>query len=343
MALPTRKWALAALFLVLLPFSIAATAAESGPVTLRVGYIPIMPMSQLFVMEGEGWVKDAGLNLKLTRFSSGPAMIQALASGTLDVAYIGIGPAMVSRAKGVPIKVVASNVYDQMAVIAGGSFAKIWSEHPGADALAAFQKAHGRKLKIATMPKGSVPDTVLRYWIQKRLGAKLDQVEIVGMGASAIQQGLLAGSVDAASIMEPILTIVGQRLPDSKVIVRGDEMLPDHPGAVVAVMEPVIAAHPEAVDKLVQLHVRATKLLNEQPDRSAKYLAEYIGKGLLPVELLAKSLKSPSTGFVANPHKIKDGTRRLYAYEQEIGVVKQQLDLDQLFDNRFFDNVTASK
>ena len=163
------------------------------------------------------------------------------------------------------------------------------------------------------------------------------------MGASAIQQGLLAGSVDAASIMEPILTIVGQRLPDSKVIVRGDEMLPDHPGAVVAVMEPVIAAHPEAVDKLVQLHVRATKLLNEQPDRSAKYLAEYIGKGLLPVELLAKSLKSPSTGFVANPHKIKDGTRRLYAYEQEIGVVKQQLDLDQLFDNRFFDNVTASK
>ena len=343
MSLPTRKWARVALFLVLLPFSLVATAAESGPVTLRVGYIPIMPMSQLFVMEGEGWVKDAGLNLKLTRFSSGPAMIQALASGTLDVAYIGIGPAMVSRAKGVPIKVVASNVYDQMAVIADGPFAKIWSEHPGADALAAFQKAHGRKLKIATMPKGSVPDTVLRYWIQKRLGANLDQVEIVGMGASAIQQGLLAGSVDAASIMEPILTIVGQRLPDSKVIVRGDEMLPDHPGAVVAVMEPVIDAHPEAVAKLVELHVRATTLLNEQPEKAAKYLAEYIGKGLLPVELLAKSLKSPSTGFVANPHKIKDGTRRLYEYEQEIGVVKQPLDLDQLFDNRFFDDVTASK
>ena len=343
MSLPTRKWARAALFLVLLPLSIAATAAESGSVTLRVGYIPIMPMSQLFVMEGEGWVKDAGLNLKLTRFSSGPAMIQALASGTLDVAYIGIGPAMVSRAKGVPIKVVASNVYDQMAVIASGPFAKVWTKHPGADALAAFQKAHGRKLKIATMPKGSVPDTVLRYWIQKRLGVKLDQVEIVGMGASAIQQGLLAGSVDAASIMEPVLTIVGQRLPDSKVIVRGDEMLPDHPGAVVAVMEPVITAHPHAVAKLVELHVRATKVLNEQPDKSAKYLAEYIGKGLLPVELLAKSLKSPSTGFVADPHKIQDGTRRLYEYEQEIGVVKNPLDLGQLFDNRFFDSVTAAK
>ena len=67
---------------------------------LKVAYLPILPMAQLFVIDGEGWAKSAGLELELTSFSSGPALVQALASNTFDVAYVGIGPAMVARANG---------------------------------------------------------------------------------------------------------------------------------------------------------------------------------------------------------------------------------------------------
>lgn len=336
----SRKWARAALILILLPLSLAARADD---VTLRVGYIPIMPMSQLFVMEGAGWTRDAGLHLKLTRFSSGPAMVQALASGTLDVAYIGIGPAMVSKAKGVPIKVVAANVYDQMAVIARGDFATAWQAHPGAEAVKAFEKKHGRKLKIATLPKGSVPDTVLHYWVQKQLGVNPDQVDIIGMGASSVQQALLAGSVDAASIMEPILTVVGQRLPDAKVVARGNAMMPEHPGAVVAVTEAAIKAHPDAIRKLVALHVRATKLLNDHPAQAAPYLSDFIGKGLLPNALLASSLQAERNHFVADPASLLKGTHRLYNYQRTIGISRKNLDINALFDNRFYKQAIAQQ
>jgi NitT/TauT family transport system substrate-binding protein len=84
--------ALAVLASLLLP---AGLRAETR---LEVGYFPILPMTQLFVMEGEGWTGEAGLELELTRFSSGPAIVQALGSGQLDVVYFGIGPAMVARA-----------------------------------------------------------------------------------------------------------------------------------------------------------------------------------------------------------------------------------------------------
>jgi len=73
-------------------------SAQQRP-ALRVGFISIMPMAQLFVMEGRGWTKDAGLPLITKRFASGPAMVEALAMGALDVAYIGIGPAMLARAR----------------------------------------------------------------------------------------------------------------------------------------------------------------------------------------------------------------------------------------------------
>ena len=94
--------------------------ADDHLTTLEVGYMPILPVAQLFVMEGEGWTEEAGLELELTRFSSGPAMVQALASGELDVMYFGIGPAMVARANGVPIKVLASSIQEQIGLVARG-------------------------------------------------------------------------------------------------------------------------------------------------------------------------------------------------------------------------------
>ena len=41
---------------------------------------------------------DPAVDLKLTNFSSGPAIVQAIASGKFDVIYFGIGPAMVAQA-----------------------------------------------------------------------------------------------------------------------------------------------------------------------------------------------------------------------------------------------------
>lgn len=69
-----------------------AALPASAQVKLQVGYIPVLGVSQLFVLEGEGWAKEAGLDLQITRFDSGPAMIQALAFGKLDVLYAGVSP-----------------------------------------------------------------------------------------------------------------------------------------------------------------------------------------------------------------------------------------------------------
>ena len=58
---------------------------------VNLGYIPVLGSSQAFVIDGEGWAKQAGIDLTLTRFDSGPAMIQALASGQLDAYLAGVG------------------------------------------------------------------------------------------------------------------------------------------------------------------------------------------------------------------------------------------------------------
>jgi NitT/TauT family transport system substrate-binding protein len=168
-----------------------ASGHARAATTLEMAYMPIVPCSQLFVIEGMGWAKEAGINLELTRFSNGPAIVQAIASGEMDTMCFGIGPAMVTRGKGIELKVIGAGIVEQIAVIAQGDLVKYFDEHPNsAAALRAFTKDKGRKPKIASFPKGSVPDTVTRHWILRSMGMSLDEVELVGMGASRVQQAL---------------------------------------------------------------------------------------------------------------------------------------------------------
>ena len=114
------------------------SALAQEPVSLEIGFLPILPDAQLFVTLEEGWMEDAGITADLVQFQEGPAMVQALLAGQLDVAYFGIGPAMVARARGADIKVVASNVIEQISVVAIGDFAPYFEEGDAATAFARF-------------------------------------------------------------------------------------------------------------------------------------------------------------------------------------------------------------
>lgn len=317
-------------------------SAGAAPVELSVGYMPILPDAQLFIIMGNGWAKDAGIDLKLTRFSDGPAIVQAVGSGKLDVMYFGIGPAMVARSKGQDIKVVASNIVEQIGFIARPDLVKYFdSSDPGA-MFGKFQNAEGRKVKIATFPSGSVPDTVLRYWLDKQLGIGTEGVSILSMGADQVQQALLSGSVDAASILEPTLTIVEEKVPGAKVLARSAKMFPHQPGAVVAVRQSVISAHPDAIEKLIALHVRATNFLKSNPDKSAEIISHFIGAGLVSAATLKKALESPSTNFVADPRKIVASTQTMQDFQQKMGTLAHPVDLSSLFDTSLYEKAVGA-
>jgi len=339
-----RVGSLLTLLLVLAAGLAGSPRVAAAPVTLEVGYMPILPVAQLFVLEDAGWTKDAGLALELTRFSSGPAMVQALASGELDVMYFGIGPAMVSRANGIPIKVLAASIREQIGLVARGPLAEAFARTDSAPAaIAAFTEAEGQPPRIATFPQGSVPDTVLRYWLSERLGIGVDAVEIVAMGADRVQQALLAGAVDGASILEPILTTVQDRVPDARVVARAEEMLPGQPGAVLAAREGVLAEHPDAIAALMRLHLRATRMLVEAPERAAPHVREFVGKRLIPLETVERALASPAANYLADPHAIREGTRRMHDFQLAQGSLKRSVDLDALFDTSFYDAATGGQ
>lgn len=298
--------------------------------------MPILPVSQVFVALEEGWLKDAGIEPKLIQFQNGPAMVQALLAGQLDVAHFGIGPAMVARGKGVDLKVVASSTVEQISIIALPKLVEAFEGEDKAGAFARFTAKNGRKPVISTFPTGSVPQIVLAYWIEKQLGLPKDSIDVVYQGAAQVQQALLTGAVDGAAILEPIVTLTLAKVEGSKVVASGSELFPGQPGAVLAVREALIERAPQLVQAMVNAHVRATEKLRTDPAGSAAAVGKYVGGGRMPEAVVLKALQSSQAAFVADPDYIVPGTKRMHDFQEEQGSLKAKVDLDALFDTSFY-------
>lgn len=329
--------------------ALAATATLARPVVAqtaipaRIGYIPIIGTAPVFVAQGEGWLKDAGIAASFTVFESGPNMIQAFASGTIDFYLAGIAPLAVARSRGVDVRVVAATAIAENVFVAAPALAKFFT--PGTAPAAAF-KAHkaatGRAARLATQPAGSVPNTVLQYWLWEVAKADKGDVEVVPMGIDATQQAVLAGAVEGGIVREPALTIVQSRNPGIKLVAGGQELFPGQPGTVLAGSGAFVTKNPDAVQKLVDSLVRAAALIAKDPDRAAPHVAAALGKGIVDPALIRKALVSPASTFEIDPRKIIEPSRAMQTYQVKLGSLEKELPFEGLFETQFFERAVRT-
>jgi NitT/TauT family transport system substrate-binding protein len=318
-------------------------ARAQAPVAARIGYIPIIGTAPLFVAHGEGWLKEAGIAPTFTVFESGPNMIQAFASGTIDFYLAGIAPLAVARSRGVDVRVVAATAIAENVFVAAPALAKFFT--PGTAAAAAFRAhraATGKPARLATQPAGSVPNTTLQYWLWEVAKAEKADVEIVPMGIDATQQAVLAGAVEGAIVREPALTIVQSRNPGIRLIAGGQELFPGQPGTVLAGSGAFVDKNPDAVQKIVDSLVRAAALIATNPDKAAPHVGAALGKGIVDPALIRQALTSPAASFEIDPRKIIEPSRAMQAYQVKLGSLDKELPFDGLFSTQFYEKAAKA-
>lgn len=321
----------------------AFTAQAEAAKPIKVGYIPVLGSSALFVITGEGWAQQAGLNLELVRFTSGPQAIQALVSGRIDAYVAGVLPLLQARAHGTDVKVVTAASIEELEIVARGKLAEALpagkegglAPEAGKSVFETFKAQNARAARIAAQPAGSVPDTLVRYWLLKGLGIApplANTVGLIGVDIDAAQQAFLAGAVDAAVLREPALTVIKSRLPQIRTLATGHDLLPNQPGSVLAIVRPEAPENQTWAKALAGLFVRATTLLATNPDEAAPFVTKALGSGIVTEDLMKKSLEHSATRFVSDPTRIKAGVEQLQTFEVEQGLLRQAQPVDDLFD-----------
>lgn len=320
----------------------APRLAAQERVPVRVGYVPVIGAAPLFVMTGAGWTSEAGLDLALTKFESGPPAIQALASGTLDMLFVGIAPIAVGRAKGLPIRVIAASGIGGSGFAVQAPLAAAFDQAGGKarEAFAAYRAKTGRPAKLGVLPPGGTPTVALRYWL-KRENVAPDDVTFASMGIEAVQQAMLTGAVDGGTVLEPALTIVQNRKPDVKTIAFAPQMYPNLPGVVVSATDAFLAQRFEAATTIVKFAARARELILSDPAKAAPHVQAVLSGGLVDSRIYEKALGSKAITFVIDPRTIVEATRDSLAFEVEIGDFAQAPSIEGLFDSRVYEKAVG--
>ncbi|GAB3314455.1 ABC transporter substrate-binding protein [Haloplanus rallus] len=309
------------------------TGGDGGVDSVSVAYMPIFPDLQYFVMESEGYFENVDASIESREFTDGPAIVQAYGGGELDVAMFGIVPSMIVIDRGIPAKVTAANIKEPMAIMAHEDLGGLWDEH-GADAFAAWREERGRKFRFGTFPQGSVPDVLLRYWLQQE-GVDESAVDIIEInGANAVWQAIANGEVDGASIMEPVPTRAAQEDVPIGTFRTAAEIMPGQPAAVT-LMSDGIRGTPIARQFLEQ-HVRATEFIREEPEATAEIVESSIG---MAAEQARSALQGPLSNFVTDPREIENGTEIFARFANENGQIDQELSLERIFDYSVYEEL----
>ena len=310
-----------------------AGCAGGGTDELTLAYMPIFPDLQYFVMESEGYLDELDANVDAREFTNGPAIVQAYGGGEIDVAMFGIVPSMIVVDRGLPAKVTAANIKEPMAIMAHKELQAMWDGNAG-DAFVTWERERGQKFRFGTFPQGSVPDVLLRYWLERE-GVEESAVDIIEINsANAVWQAIANGEVDGASIMEPVPTKAAAADVPVTTFETAGEVMPGQPAAVT-LMSNAVRESPVA-GQFLDAHVRATEFIEAEPEATAAVVEESIG---MPADQASSALGGPLSNFVTDPREIAAGVEVFSRFANENGQTDERLSLDQIFDYSVYDGL----
>jgi len=259
-----------------------AGAAQSGPVTLRVGAFPNITHAQAMAGKANGWFEKAmgpGVKIDWKTFNAGPSAIEALFAGAIDLAYIGPNPTISGyvRSQGEALRVVAG--------AASGGASLVVRNDSGINKPEDF---HGKR--VASPQLGNTQDVALRAWLKAHGMAptgKGGDVQVLPM-ANADQLTLFVKKqLDAAWAPEPWATRLIQE--GSGRLFLDERQLWPHGQFVITnliVSAKFLHEHPDLVKNWIRAQVDLTDWIRSHPQDAKRLVNEQIqretGKSLPP-------------------------------------------------------------
>lgn len=313
----------------------------SGLDTLSVAYKPIFPFLQFLVMDEREMLSEIGPSVEATNFANqGLNIVSAYSDGDVDVAFIGITPAIRMKHKEVPGKVTAANQTGGFAVLTSEEFATLYDEH-GADAFDEFRNEHDRPFRFSTFPKGSVAYVLLRQWLDEELGVGTENVAIQNMaGLGPVRRALLSGNADGTLIMEPIPTVLKARDAPFRRVTHTGEFMSASPGGIMFMHDRVWDENPDVARAVLRQHRDATALINDRPAEAATSVSNAFGDRLSQ-SLARQAIQSPVSNYVTDPRTVTGGTETLVERMHSLGQISETVATETVFESSLYEEITA--
>jgi NitT/TauT family transport system substrate-binding protein len=259
--------------------------AQGSATTIRVGAFPNITHSQAMIGKANGFFEKAlgpGVKIEWKTFNAGPAAIEALFAGAIDMTYVGPNPAIQGyvRSNGEALRIVAG-------ATSGGAALVVRAD----SGIQKPEDFHGKK--VASPQQGNTQDVALRAWLLSHGLKSVDKggdVQVLPMANPDQLTLFLKKELDAAWAPEPWATRLiregnGRLFLDERDLWPQGQFITCHLIAGTKFLK----GNPELVKKWIRAHVDLTDWINNHQAEAKKLLNQQIqtetSKALPPREL----------------------------------------------------------
>jgi len=320
-------------------FLLLATISGWTQTTIRVGAFPNITHAQAMVGKANGFFDKAmGPQVKVqwTSFNAGPAAIEALFAGAIDMTYVGPNPAINGyvRSNGEALRVVAG--------AASGGASLVVRNDAG---ISKPQDFHGKR--VASPQFGNTQDVALRNWLKKnglKTNDKGGDVQIVPMANPDQLTLFVKKDLDAAWAPEPWATRLIHE-GNAKLLVDERTLWPNGQFVIglLVVNTKFLNEHSDLVKNWIRANVDLTDWINKNPSEAKTLLNQQIqketGKALAPV-ILDEAFSRLQVTY--DPLRSALNTAAQQAFDDGF-LGRQMPDLSRLYDLTLLNQVLAEK
>ena len=247
---------------------------------LRIAYFPNIGHIVPIVGVEEGFFADQVGHETLieTRlFDSGPQVVESLFADSVDIAYVGPGPA---------INGFLNSERNNLKILSGAaSGGASFIVHPNSEITAVSDFAGKR---IAAPQIGNTQDVSLRHYLNENgleQSERGGNVTVYNIPNPDIYTLFVKGEVDGAWVAEPWATILETEL-DGMRLFHEEELWPDRQFASVLLIGNIdyVERNPNIIRNLLLSHEQTIQWINQNPEKSRnifnQFLAETLGQPL---------------------------------------------------------------
>lgn len=243
------------------------------PTPVRIAYFPNITHSQALIGSSQGIFTEAlgpDCAVEYYSFNAGPAEIEAMFAGEIDLGYIGPVPAITGYTRSNGDVLILSGCANGGAVLAAAQGSDIASVKDLAEKKVAIpQLGNTQHLSLLNLLSENGLETT----------SAGGDVDVYAVANSEIKTLMANGEIDAALVPEPWGARLSREV-NAEIILDYDEIWLEgnYSTAVVIVHKDFLTAHPDLVEKFLAAHAEITDYINEEPQEAMRIVNEQINE-----------------------------------------------------------------
>ncbi|MCZ2838844.1 ABC transporter substrate-binding protein [Modestobacter sp. VKM Ac-2985] len=291
-----------------------STDTEGGLTQLTVGIIPIIDVAPIYLGQEQGFFEERGIELELVPGSGGAAAVPGVVAGDFDFAFGNVTSLLLAQTQGLPLQVVSNGTASTGDPATDFSAVVVPADSPVQTAA----DLAGRTVAVNNLK--NIGEVTIRKAVEDA-GGDPSAVEFVELGFPDMPAAVANGSVDAAWVVEPFVTVATDQGARA-VVSNFAEPVEDLTVATYFTTEQMLAENPELVDDFQAAMAESLQYAQDNPDELRRIITSYTS--ITPE--VAEQIALPSFPEEINVESMETVAELMAEY----GITEETADVDAL-------------